>query len=104
MRLAEYLTRHIQKQQRLALIPPAIIEDVLEHGLQALADHVPMETKASEITAIDFDACEGCGNLIDPENPEGAVKGGEDAIWLCDACQVEGGGVKDEAPTEGSNG
>lgn len=87
-------------RRRLEGIPPAVVEEVLRLGIQTLSDMVPMETLASELTSIEFDACEGCGHLIDPGKPEGAVYGGEDGIWLCDACQVEDGGAAPESAAD----
>lgn len=75
-------------RRRLDGIPPAVVEDVLRLGIQALTEIVPMETHAHALTEIEFEACEGCGHLIDPMEPEGARSDSE-GIWLCNACVVE---------------
>jgi hypothetical protein len=87
--LAERVALAIRNEPRLAAVPPAVVEDVLRLGLGWLADHVPAGFDASEMTAVEFEACESCGSLVDPADPKGAVYGGEDGIWLCDACVVE---------------
>jgi hypothetical protein len=76
-------------RRRLDGVPPAVVEDVLRMGILTLAAFVPMETHASDLADIEFDACEGCGHLIDPAEPEGSVYQSEDGIWLCNACAVE---------------
>lgn len=75
-------------RRRLATIPPAVVEDVLRIGIEVLADAVPMHTLAANLTEIEFEACESCGVLIDPDEPAGAKHDCE-GIWECDACLVE---------------
>ncbi len=104
MTLAERIhLRMIQRKHtriRLAGIPPAVIEEVIRLGVEALADMVPMCVRAHELAEIEFAVCEGCGHLVDPDRPEGAAYGEEDGVWLCDACQVEGGGVAPAPSTD----
>lgn len=85
---ARMITRR-DVRRRLDGIPPAVVEDVLRLGIETLSNMVPMHTLAANLTAIDWEACEACGHLIDPQEPQGAAYGGEDGIWLCDACRVE---------------
>jgi hypothetical protein len=75
-------------RRRLEGIPPAVVEEVLTLGIRTLAEFVPMETHAHALAEIEFEACEACGHLIDPMEPEGA-RTDADGIWLCDACLVE---------------
>lgn len=81
-------------RRRLYGIPPAVVEDVLTLGIRALSEIVPLSTPASELGAIEFEACEACGHLVDPERLEGAQYGGEDGTWLCNACAVEAGAAE----------
>ncbi len=83
-----HVADHILNNRRLRAVPPAVIEEVLRIGLDWLANHVPAETPASDLTAIDFEACEACGHLIDPDKTEGAHVD-SDGIWVCNACHVE---------------
>lgn len=83
------MIRDRETRRRLTGIPPAVIEEVLRLGIQSLTEIVPMETHAHALTEIEFTACEECGHLVDPMEPEGAVYGSEDGIWICDACRVE---------------
>jgi hypothetical protein len=88
MTLTERITYAVWNDPRLRAIPRGVIEDVLIVGLGWLSDHVPMETKAADLPALDFEACEACFHLIDPADPAGAVVDPE-GIWLCNACAVE---------------
>ena len=98
--LAERIAARILSHKRLRGVPAPVVEEVLARGFEVLADAVPMSTPASEIVDINFEACEACGHLIDPSEPEGAVYGSEDAIWLCNACVVE----EAAAPSPGKGG
>lgn len=92
MTLAERIHLRIIKdhatRRRLDGVPPAVVEDVLRLGIEALVAIVPMETLAHALAEIDFEACEVCGHLIDPEELEGADRD-EEWVWLCNACVVE---------------
>ena len=86
--LAERIAARIEDRGRLRAVPLGVVEDVLRLGITALTKIVPMATPACELDAIDFESCEGCGHLIDPDNQEGAAHDDE-GIWLCNACVVE---------------
>lgn len=90
MTLTERIAAAIQDKKRLRSVPPAVIEDVLAAGIDWLSDHVPACTRACELSGMEFEACEACGHLIDPEVPEGA-KVDSEGIWVCAACAVDGG-------------
>lgn len=87
-RITTNLLANPRTAERLRTLSPAVIEDVLRLGIRWLSDHVPAETDACDLATIDFEACEGCGHLIDFENPEGAIHDAE-GIPLCNACAVE---------------
>jgi hypothetical protein len=93
MTLPERIAARILSEPRLRGVPAPVVEEVLKLGLAWLANHVPMTTLAANLDGeIDFEACEVCGHLIDPEEPAGAVhENSEDGVWLCNACAVDGG-------------
>jgi hypothetical protein len=88
MTLHERAARAIENEPDLARVPHPVIEAVVREAVRWIAWHVPAEFDAAEMDAIDFDACESCGALIDSANPAGAHMD-SDGIWLCDACHVE---------------
>jgi hypothetical protein len=92
MILAERVRRLMMQRPDVRLriegVPIAVVEDVLRLGFDVLADEVPAETLASEITAIDWDSCEACGHLIDPQLDDGHEHDSEGVV-LCNACVVE---------------
>lgn len=95
MTLTERIAAQIQDKKRLRSIPPAVIEDVLAAGIDWLSNHAPACTRACELSGMEFEQCEACRHLIDPENPEGA-KVDSERIWLCNACVVDGGPAGEE--------
>jgi hypothetical protein len=104
LRISKVLARHVAKNERLSMVPPAVIEEVIDEALDRLANTMPMGTPASEVNAIEFEFCEMCEHAIDPENREGAAHDCE-GVWLCSACHADEVSAQGpECPGCGANG
>jgi hypothetical protein len=97
--LTKHIARDIAEDERLTYVPLPVIEEVLRIGIARLAEIVPVECDASALDEIKFECCESCEQLVEPEKPQGAVRGG-DGSWVCYACREEGGLTA--APVPGS--
>jgi hypothetical protein len=86
--IVKHIAAKIEDSYRLRGVPPPVIEEVVRLALETLEVVVPAHALAAEVMATDWEFCEGCRALIDPQEPAGAGTDGE-GFWLCDACRVE---------------